>query len=202
MEKRKNLYERILIVLLKEPFLIHTITSFASALGSTRQGLWKTLKKLEQDEIVSLETIGKSKTSTYIIKLNWKNPLLEKIISFQLTKDTLKEERWKNNFAELEQYTKFLIIFGSILNASKEANDIDILAIVKNKNSFRMIDSITLKIQKTQSKKIHMIDLTEEEFANELKKQNKAYLDAIKKGIVLFGIDDYIKFIKSLKNER
>jgi predicted nucleotidyltransferase len=95
-----------------------------------------------------------------------------------------------------------LIIFGSILNASKEANDIDILAIVKNKNSFRMIDSITLKIQKTQSKKIHMIDLTEEEFANELKKQNKAYLDAIKKGIVLFGIDDYIKFIKSLKNER
>ena len=47
-----------------------------------------------------------------------------------------------------------------------------------------------------------MIDLTEEEFANELKKQNKAYLDAIKKGIVLFGIDDYIKFIKSLKNER
>ena len=38
-----------------------------------------------------------------------------------------------------------------------------------------------------------------EEFKEELKKQNKAYIDALKKGVILFGQDNFIEFIRSLK---
>ena len=56
-----------------------------------------------------------------------------------------------------------------------------------------------LKLQQTQIKKIHFIDLSDGELREELKtNKNKAYLDALKKGIVLFGQDDYVKFIRDL----
>ena len=48
-------------------------------------------------------------------------------------------------------------------------------------------------------KKIHLIDLTESEFSQELKRPNKAYVDALKKGIILFGQENFIKFIRGLE---
>ena len=59
-----------------------------------------------------------------------------------------------------------------------------------------------LELQQTQIKKIHYIDITEKEFKEEIKiNKNKAYLDAFKKGIVLFGQDDYVKFVAELNKE-
>ena len=53
-------------------------------------------------------------------------------------------------------------------------------------------------MQQTQIKKIHAIDLTKKEINNELKNKNKAYIEALKKGAVLFGQEDFIKFIKDI----
>ena len=80
---------------------------------------------------------------------------------------------------------------------SKQANDIDLLIIPKKK-SFKEIEIEILEIQKVQPKKIHAIQLTNEEFYKEIKNKNKAYLDAIKKGIVLFGQDNFIKQMEKL----
>ena len=54
-------------------------------------------------------------------------------------------------------------------------------------------------MQKTQIKKIHALNFTEAEFKQELQKLNKAFIDAIKKGIILFGQEKFIKFLKSIK---
>ena len=37
------------------------------------------------------------------------------------------------------------------------------------------------------------------EFENELKRKNKAFIDAIKKGIILFGQENFIKFMRGLQ---
>ena len=54
-----------------------------------------------------------------------------------------------------------------------------------NKNSFKSSD---------------LLYLEKLEFKDELKKQNKAYIDALKKGIILFGQDNFIKFIGEFKS--
>ncbi len=190
--------ERILMMLLKEPFMRYTATSLAKALNITRQGLWKSLNKLAESKLVILEPIGNTKKSAVTINLQWKNPITIKTLSLLLTKESSEYERRRSNFAELENYTSFTILFGSIINSPKEAGDIDILAIVTNKNSFKPIGEAVSRMQKTQAKRIHLIDLTEEEFKGELKKQNKAYIAALKNGIVLFGQDNYIKFIEEI----
>ena len=63
---------------------------------------------------------------------------------------------------------------------------------------FKEIEEEILKIQKVQSKKIHAIQLTNEEFCKEIKDKNKAYSDAIKKGVILLGQDNFIKQMEKL----
>ncbi|MEK6893800.1 MAG: HTH domain-containing protein [Nanoarchaeota archaeon] len=192
--------DKVLIILAKEPFIANTVTKLADALKITRQGLWKQLKKLKENNLIILESIGDKRTSTTTIKLNWHNSLIDKLLSVSLTKEALAHGRWRTNFKELEGKASFLILFGSILNNPKEAKDIDIIAVIDKKENFKVIENIIMNLQKTLIKKIHLIDITENEFIQELKKPNKAYIDALKKGIILYGQDKFIKFIKELSN--
>lgn len=189
--------EKILKILLKDFSSKHIVTSLAKEAGLSRVGMWKALKRLEAGKLILLDSIGAGKTSTYSINLNWKSRVLEKTLLLILAEEASKQQRWLNDFAELEDKVDFLIIYGSILQNPKQADDIDIL-VIANKNNFKPISEAVSRMQKIQVKKIHLIDLTENELKEELKKQNKAYIDALKKGIVLFGQDNYIAFVEGL----
>ena len=189
---------KILKMLLKEFSVKHTVTSIAKEIGMTRVGAWKILKKLEAENLILLSSIGTGKTSTYNISLNWDNSLVEKKLSLALTEDAIKNQRWADNFSELKNKINFLIIYGSIIHSPKEASDIDILGIT-SKNKFVEIEESIRKIQKTQIKKIHTLNFTEAEFKQELERSNKAFIDAIKKGVILFGQEKFIKFIRGIK---
>ena len=201
METDNNATEKIMKILLKEFYLNHIVSSLAQRLVMSRVGIWKILKRLESNKLIILSSIGNGKTSTYTVKLNWDNILVEKKLAFLLSEDALRQERWRFNFAELEKNVSFLLLFGSILHNPKEARDIDIFAVVENRKEFKTINEIMIKIQGTQSKKIHFIDLTESEFEQELKNKNKAYIDALAKGVILYGQEDFIRLIKRLQTK-
>ena len=190
--------KRVLLHLFKDFSTIHTITSIAKELNLSRVGIWKIIAELSIIKYITAKKVGIGKTSTELIQLNW-NPVLERALALFLTEEACMQSRWCNTFKEYEKNTGFLIIYGSILHNPKTADDIDILGIGKN---FDKIETITNKTQQTQIKKIHSIWFTEKELEAEIKKQNKAMIDAIKTGIVLFGIDNYIQFMKRMHNER
>lgn len=197
METIKNTSQKVLTILLKD-FSNHTATSLSKELKMSRWGIWKIIKKLEEDELIMLDQVGTGKTSIRRIKLNWNNVLMEKILAFSLTQEALKYKRWRYDFADLEKEVDFLILYGSILHSPREANDIDTIGVAKEKKLTK-IGNIILNIQKIQAKKIHSINLTQKELKQELEKPNKVYLDAVKKGIILFGQEKFIKFIKELQ---
>ncbi len=190
--------KHILTILLKDISTIHTATSLSKQLKMSRWGTWKILKKLEEDELIIFNKIGSGKTGIKSIRLNWDNVLLEKVLAFSLTQEALKYRRWRYNFSDLEKEVDFLILHGSILHSQKEANDIDLIGIV-NKKKLAKIDTILIRIQETQAKKIHAIQFTKKELKKELKNRNKAFIDALKKGIILFGQENFIKFIRGLQ---
>lgn len=192
---------KILKILLKDFTIKPTITSLAKEVNMSRVGTWKVLKKMQSDKLIALSPVGSGKTSTYYVSLNWDNLLVEKTLALSLTEDALKNQRWLNNFEELKEKVDFLMIFGSIIHSPREANDIDILCIVSNKNKFLEIEKTIKKIQKTQLKKIHASCLTQLEFRQELKKPNKVFTDAIKEGIILFGQEKFIKFMKNISRK-
>ena len=197
--RKENTENNVLKILLKQFLLNWTITSLSNELKISRVGVWKVLKKLESKKLIILTQIGQGKTSATNTKLNWENPVLDKKLSLILTEEALSHQRWSNNFEELNNKAKFTILYGSILNSPKEANDIDIIEIVQNKSNFLEIEKVIQKIQKTQIKKIHSESFTKTEFKEELKKTNKIFIDAIKKGIVLFGQENFIKFIGDMQ---
>lgn len=187
---------RILKIIVKDFNTRHTVTSLSRTLNMTRMGVWKILKKLESEKLVTLSKAGRSRTNIYTVSLDWSNPLLEKKLALGLSEEAFKNQRWFTNFAELESKVDFLVIYGSIINSPKTAKDIDVLSVTPFKSSFIEIDKIILKIQKTQTKKIHLINFTKEEFRDELIKTNKAFIDALNKGVILFGQERFVKFMK------
>src|SRR3989344_248475 len=197
MEKNKS-DSQILKILLKQFTIKWGITSLAKEINMTRVGIWKVLKKLEVKKLISLSPIGEGKTSTFIISLNWENPLLEKTLELILIEDALKNQRWISNFIEIKNKLNFLILYGSIIHSPKEANGIDILGVISNKKDFNFIEKAIQGIQKSQIKKIHSENFTKIEFKEEIRKPNKIFIDAIKKGVVLFGQEKFIKFIKEV----
>ena len=191
---------KILKILLTDLTINPTITGLAKKIGMSRVGTWKILKKLEAEKLIILSPIGEGKTSANSISLNWENPIVEKTLSLALTQDAQKNQRWLSNFEELRNKVDFLLIYGSIIHSPKEANDIDIVG-VTNKNKFLEIEESLKKIQKTQIKKIHALNFTQSELKKELENPNKIFIDAIKKGIILFGQEKFIKFIREISRK-
>lgn len=198
METKLTASESVMLALLKEPLETHTATSLAKSLGMTRQGLWKVIHKLTGEKLVTVKVIGQARNSITTIHLNWPNPVTEKALSLLLTKESVNRERWMVNFAELGKHATFLILFGSILHSPRDAQDIDIIAVV-SKKGFKVLEEALAKVQQTQLKKIHLIDVTKEEFSHELKSNNNAYAGAVKKGIVLSGQENFIYFMKEFQ---
>lgn len=194
----RKVSEKILLKLLKDFSSENTVTSMATNMNVSRVGIWKALKKLEGDELIIVEKIGLGKTNTFRLKLNWKNPLTQKALTFYLSQEASEHKKWIWDFQELENHVEFSILFGSIITSPKGANDIDITNIVSHKKEFLKIDKILRNKQTAQIKKIHDINFTPNEFKSELTKPNKAYINAIKSGIVLFGQENFVAFMKEI----
>lgn len=194
-----NSTNKILLILLKDFSKAHTVTSIAKELKLSRVGVWKILKRLQSYQLIKLMPVGTGKTSISIVNINWDNVLAEKSLVLYLVQEALKHRRWMVNFAELESLVDFLILYGSILTFPREAGDIDILGVFSQGEKIIKIHNIIDKIQKTQSKKIHAINFTEAEFKQELTKPNRAFVDAVKNGIVLFGQEKFVRFIKKVR---
>ncbi|HLD19375.1 MAG TPA: hypothetical protein VJB90_05205 [Candidatus Nanoarchaeia archaeon] len=198
METANN-EQKILIALLKGLNKKHTVTSLAQELQISRVGTWKLLKKLEAENLLLLSPIGSGKTSAFTIALNWDNSLTQKHLELALCIEAEKQQRWNDAFASLEKIASFMILYGSIIHSPKEANDIDIFIVAPAKEHSN-IDKTILTIQKTQLKKIHLIIFTETELKHELLKPNPAFVDALKKGVVLAGQENFIRFTKNLRS--
>ena len=196
----KNNPKNVLLSLLKDFSTTQAITFLGKKLSISRVAIWNILQKFASENYIILKPLGEGKTSAYIIKLNWDNILVQKALTLYLTEEAILQKRWYANFITIEKEVKFCILYGSILRASQQANDIDILCIA-DKKKFMKIQHSFDTIQKTTHKKIHLIQFAEEEFLAELKKPNEAFVDAIKTGIVLYGQENFIQFMKMVQQK-
>jgi len=163
----------------------------------SRWGVWKILKRLQEEDIIFVKRTGKGKTSTQTLHLNWKNNLTEQTLALALAREATSQKRWRFNFADIEKKVDFLILYGSILHSPKTAGDIDILSVAKEKN-LSTISKLIFTVQQTQEKKVHAHNFIAREFTQELQKPNKVFIDAVKKGVVLFGQQKFVAFMKRL----
>lgn len=190
--------ERVLAMLIKEAAAKPTITALAKALGMSRVGAWKTIKRMQAQRLCTLTPVGEGKTSAIQASPDWDNPLTCKILSLALTRAAVENKRWMHAFAEPAQHLDFLLLYGSALRTPNDAGDIDIIG-VTSKGRMLAADEALRQAQKSQHKRIHAIIFTPKEFADELRKGNKAFVDAARTSVVLHGQDEFVAFMRGIR---
>ncbi len=176
--------QKIISILFKEFLIPYNSRSVSKIIDISHAGAFKILIKLEKRGIVKHQKIGKAK----IYSLNTNNPVANREIEMALTIEAQNYRIWLEEFKELKDKAIFTILFGSIIKNEESARDIDLLVIAEKKN-FTEIKRIVNERNKILSKKIHLILQNPSEFNKDIKDKNKAMIEIIKTGVVLFGQD-------------
>ncbi|OGJ20652.1 hypothetical protein A3K73_05760 [Candidatus Pacearchaeota archaeon RBG_13_36_9] len=171
----------------------YNANSLSKEIKVTPRGALKILKNLEADNLVRGRKLGRA----VFYKLNLDDSYVCKIIETLLIAEARKKAgRWLEEFKGVFKDAEIIIIFGSIIRNPKEANDIDVLFVLKE-NKYRNIADFIREKNKIMFKKIHSIPQTMKDL-NESLKNNKAIQDAVRTGYVLHGQDELIEVMKNV----
>ena len=184
--------DKAILKILKNPYETYNSRSLSKIIGISHAGMFKLLKKLEKEGVLISKIIGKAR----IYSINFENSLAIKRAEFALMLEAHQKTKWIEEFKALKFETKSTVLFGSITRNEKEAKDIDLL-VIADKNKFKGIRQIISDKNKITIKRIHLILQNEEDFKNDLKNKNKAIIEIIKTGIVLFGQEEFVKILKA-----
>jgi len=187
--------KKAILILFKDFRKYYNSNSLSNELNLSRVGCMKILKKLEKEELLSKENIGKS----IVYKPSLRNEYVLDLLSFLLSDEANNFKRWKDEFKELYKKERVVILYGSTITNYPKAKDIDIIVIRKKGESAEIHKTIQER-QKLLPKKIHLIDLTPQEFVDNLKQKHKAMTDIVKNSIILYGQEKYVGLIKNVSS--
>ena len=150
------------------------------------------IKKLEEERIVGLERYGNTLNCFFTGKFNERVFAVE---SFRI-EELIKNPNFDVIYSKIKQiyFPAIVLLFGSSIKGKiKKNSDIDFLVITeKQKEIEQMISLIPLKI--------HLTIIKYEEFVSMLKsKEFSVVSEAIKKNIILLGIEDYYRLIENAR---
>ncbi len=186
---------RAVLAILKSPGVLYNSNSLSKVLGLSSMGTLKILKRLEQEDILESEPIGKA----IFYRIKTENEHTKKYVEFALSKETLESsalvKRW---VAELEKIgsADIAVLFGSAIKKS-DPGDIDVL-LVTDRKRFEKLKKEVDEINQVNIKKIHPIYQSFVDLAENIRKGDKVILNAIK-GIVVFGGRRFIEVYGSCR---
>lgn len=193
MAKQTENEKKALLILFKDFLSYYNANSLSNMLGISRIGTMKILKKLEKEELLKSQTIGKS----IVYKPNLESDYVRDLLAFLLSDEANNFKRWKEEFKELFKEGRIVMLYGSTIKDYSKARDIDIM-IIRKKGEGGEVSKTISKRQQFVSNKIHSIDLTSEEFVNNMKKRQKAIIDIVKSAVVLFGHNKYVELMENV----
>jgi len=181
------------LLLFKDYTTFYNANSISKILNITHVGAQKIFKRLLQEDLVISKTFGKSIT----YKLNFKENYVDQLIVFLLADEANNFKRWKEEFKELFKKDRIVLLFGSTIKDYAHAKDIDLMIVMGDK-MIKEVSSIIKKKSEILPKKIHAIKLTHKDLVDNLKKKERAIMDIVKNGIILYGQDKYVEVMKSV----
>jgi len=179
-----------LLILFKDYTSFYNANSISKVLKISHVGAQKIFQRLKKENLIIDTRIGKSIT----YKLNLKDNYTKNLISFLLADEAHNFKRWKEEFKELEQKGRIIMMFGSAIKNYAQAHDIDLMIVIEQKE-IKEINVILKKKEEILPKKIHAIKLTKHDLLENIKKKDKAIVDIVKNAIILYGQDNYVEIM-------
>lgn len=184
---------RFVLLVFKNPETEYNANSIAKKLGISPMGALKIAKRLEKENIVTSKEKGQAK----FYKLNLDDEYTRQYVKFLLKREAEQSpsyiKRWVNDLKNIKN-ADCAILFGSLLRKENKARDVDILFITDDKRFLGLKNEID-EINTINIKKIHPMYQTKKDIENNIKREDKPLLNALK-GIVAFGEDILIEVLK------
>jgi predicted nucleotidyltransferase len=184
---------RLVLRILKSPEEDYNANNLSKVLGISPMGTLKIAKRLVKEEILTSKQIGKG----IFYSINFKNPYAKQYLQFLLKREGEYSapyiKRWISEIRKIKN-SELAILFGSVLSKNETAKDIDVLFVVSQK-IFNELKKEIGQVNKMNDKKIHPIFQSIQDIKDNIKKQDKVVLNAIK-GIVIFGEDTLLGVIE------
>lgn len=151
---------------------------------------YNAIEKLKEENIINLEKAGNTSLCSFNNNFNESVFLVE----YKRKNQLLKNKNFKVLYNRLSKINQqfILLLFGSYVNKTHtKHSDIDLLSITDNKRLIEQeLDLLPLKI--------HLTNITHKDFIVMLKtKELTVVSEAIKKSIILFGIEDYYRLLNN-----
>ncbi|HIH42672.1 TPA: hypothetical protein HA246_03440 [Candidatus Woesearchaeota archaeon] len=185
-----------ILLVFRHPESSYNANNIAKLLGISPMGALKIAKNLVKDRVFLSKILGKA----IFYDLNLSNDYVCDYIQFLLKRESVDAapyvKRWVNEIIKAKSASA-AILFGSVLKKQGEAKDIDVLFIIDD-GKFSKLKKEVEEINLVNDKKLHPIYQTEQNFKENLKKQDKIISDSLN-GIIVFGHDELIKLVKSIK---
>ncbi len=174
----------IVLKIFKTPEREFNANSISKEIGLTPMGALKILKRLEKEGVLASKAAGRAIFYT----LNFSNDYAKNYVKFALRNEAEHAQpytkRWIKEIRKLKN-ADVAILFGSVLTKGKEANDVDVLALT-NQNKFGELKEESAGLNKINEKHLHVIYQSPKDLRNNIRKQDKVVLNALK-GTVAFG---------------
>lgn len=182
----------LVLLIFKSPETEYNASSIAKKLGISPMGALKIAKRLEKDSIIT----SKKKGQARFYRINLNNEYTKQYVKFLLKRESEQSpnyvKRWVNDLKNIKN-ADCIILFGSLLKKGKEAGDIDALFITDNKRFSKLKKEIE-EINSINIKRLHAMYQTKEDVKNNIKKEDRPLLNALK-GIVVFGEDTLMEVL-------
>ena len=184
---------RLVLRILKSPEEDYNANNLSKVLSISPMGALKIAKRLVKEEVLTSRQIGKG----IFYSINFKNPYAKQYLQFLLKREGEYSapyiKRWISEIRKIKN-SELAILFGSVLSKSETAKDIDVLFVVSQK-IFNELKKEIGQINRMNDKKIHPVFQSIQDIKDNIKKQDKVVLNAIK-GIVIFGEDTLLEVIE------
>ena len=189
-----NIKQKILRFLIENKEKTFNLSELSRALKIDYKLIYINVKKLEKDRSIQVEDLKSQKRCSFKDNFNEDVFIIENERKTDLTK---KKEFWAiyNQLKDINKQFIALLFGSQIKETATKHSDIDLLLISNEEDS---------KIIKSQLNilplKIHLTPITYESFIVMLKtKEFTVVSEAIKKNIILFGIEDYYRLVENAK---
>jgi predicted nucleotidyltransferase len=180
-----------LLILFKDYTNLYNAHSLSKLLKISHVGTQKLLKRLKEENLVVSKTIGKA----IIYKTNLDEDYNKSTITYLLADEANNYRRWQDEFKELSNNRRIVLLFGSSIRNAKDARDIDLMVVIE-KQEYKEVKAAIAKRQQILPKPIHSIELTKEDLIKNLNTKKEEFVSIIKSAIILYGYAEYVEVMK------
>ncbi|MBI2173522.1 MAG: nucleotidyltransferase domain-containing protein [Candidatus Aenigmarchaeota archaeon] len=181
----------IVLKIAKTPERAFNSNNISKEVGITSMGALKIMKKLEKEGVFASKTAGKA-TFYSIGDSEYARDYVKFLLKNEAAHSPPYTKRWINEIRKLKS-ADAAVLFGSVLRKGKDANDVDVL-VITDQGKLEKLKEEVAELNNINEKHIHVIYQSLDDLRNNIAKQDKVVLNALK-GIAVFGEEKLIEAI-------